>query len=195
MADLTTIADYKDAEGINNPKHDLRLETLVPAVSQLVKTYCGNSIIDFFSANKEEVLNILWDTHIVQLTESPVNALVSVSERPDQGSSYTLLSSGDNDFYLDKSTDSVFRTNSTGFSNWKKGPGAVKIVYAAGYATTPNDLKLAVFDLITYYLQDEHKERKVLAGASIQNQATTSMRDNVAFPDHIKRVLDLYKNF
>ena len=195
MADLTTIADYKDAEGINNPKHDLRLETLVPAVSQLVKTYCGNSIIDFFSTNKEEVLNILWDAHIVQLTESPVNALVSVSERPDQGSSYTLLSSGDNDFYLDKSTDSVFRTNSTGFSNWKKGPGAVKIVYTAGYATTPNDLKLAVFDLITYYLQDEHKERKVLAGASIQNQATTSMRDNVAFPDHIKRVLDLYKNF
>ena len=195
MADLTTIADYKDAEGINNPKHDLRLETLVPAVSQLVKTYCGNSIIDFFSTNKEEVLNILWDTHIVQLTESPVNALVSVSERPDQGSSYTLLSSGDNDFYLDKSTDSVFRTNSTGFSNWKKGPGAVKIVYTAGYATTPNDLKLAVFDLISYYLHDEHKERKVLAGASIQNQASTSQRDNVAFPDHIKRVLDLHKTF
>jgi len=195
MADLTTIADYKDAEGINNPKHDLRLETLVPAVSQLVKTYCGNSIIDFFSTNKEELFNINWDTHIVQLTESPVNALVSVSERPDQGSSYTLLSSGNNDFYLDKATDSVFRTNSTGYSNWKKGPGAVKIVYTAGYATTPSDLKLAVFDLITYYLQDEHKERKVLAGASIQNQATTSMRDNVAFPDHIKRVLDLYKNF
>ena len=58
MADLTTIADYKDAEGINNPKHDLRLEALVPSVSQLVKTYCGNSIIDFFSTNKEEVLNI-----------------------------------------------------------------------------------------------------------------------------------------
>ncbi len=195
MADLTTIADYKDAEGINNPKHDLRLETLVPAVSQLVKTYCGNSIIDFFSTNKEELFNINWDTHIVQLTESPVNALVSVSERPDQGSSYTLLTSGNNDFYLDKATDSVFRTNSTGYSNWKKGPGAVKIVYTAGYATTPSDLKLAVFDLITYYLQDEHKERKVLAGASIQNQATTSMRDNVAFTDHIKRVLDLYKNF
>ena len=195
MADLTTIADYKDAEGINNPKHDLRLESIVPAVSQLVKTYCGNSIVDFFSTNKEELFNINWDTYIVQLTESPVNALVSVSERPDQGSSYTLLNSGNNDFYLDKATDSVFRTNSTGYSNWKKGPGAVKIVYTAGYSTTPNDLKLAVFDLISYYLHDEHKERKVLAGASIQNQATTSMRDNVAFPDHIKRVLDLYKNF
>ena len=99
MADLTTIADYKDAEGINNPKHDLRLETLVPAVSQLVKTYCGNSIIDFFSTNKEEVLNIDWDTYIVQLTESPVNALVSVAERQNQGSAYVTLSSGNNDFY------------------------------------------------------------------------------------------------
>ena len=195
MADLITLATYKDAEGLTTPKEDLRINALIPSVSQLVKTYCGNSIIDFFSTNKEEVFNINWDTYIVQLTESPVNALVSVSERPDQGSPYTLLNSGNNDFYLDKATDSVFRTNSTGYSNWKKGPGAVKIVYTAGYATTPSDLKLAVFDLITYYLQDEHKERKVLAGASIQNQATTSMRDNVAFPDHIKRVLDLYKNF
>jgi hypothetical protein len=52
---------------------------------------------------------------------------------------------------------------------------------------------LAVIDLITYYHKDEHKERKVMAGASIQNSASTSQRNNVAFPDHIKRVLDLYK--
>jgi len=56
-------------------------------------------------------------------------------------------------------------------------------------------LRLAVTDLITYYLKDEHKERRTIAGASIQNQASTSQRNNVAFPDHIKRVLDLYKNF
>jgi hypothetical protein len=65
----------------------------------------------------------------------------------------------------------------------------------AGYAATPADLKLAIFDLITYYLKDEHKERRTLGGASIQNQGSTSLRDSVAFPDHIKRVLDLYKNF
>ena len=195
MADLTTVTEYKEAEGIEGPKQDLRISTLVPSVSQLVKTYCGNSIIDFFSTNKEEILNINWDTYIIQLTESPVNALVSVSERPDQGSAYVSLTSGNNDFYLDKATDTVFRTNSTGYMNWKKGPGSVKIVYTAGYATVPADLKLAVFDLITYYLKDEHRERKVLGGATIQNPGSTSMRDSVAFPDHIKRVLDLYKNF
>ena len=61
--------------------------------------------------------------------------------------------------------------------------------------TTPKDLQLAVADLITYYLKDEYKERRTLQGASVQNRGTSSMSDNVDFPDHIKRVLDLYKNF
>jgi hypothetical protein len=56
-------------------------------------------------------------------------------------------------------------------------------------------LQLAVADLITYYLKDEYKERRSMQGASITNRGTSSMRDNVDFPDHIKRVLDLYKNF
>ena len=195
MADLTTIADYKDAEGINNPKHDLRLEALVPSVSQLVKTYCGNSIIDFYSSNKTETFNIDWGTYIVQLTESPVNAIVSVQERNAYNNAYTTLTTGAYEYSLDTKTDSVLRTTSSAYKNWPTGVDAVKVVYTAGYSATPADLELAVIDLITYYLKDEHKERRTIAGASIQNQASTSQRDNVAFPDHIKRVLDLYKNF
>ena len=65
MADLVTLAEYKEAEGIVSPKEDLRLATLVPAVSQLVKTYCGNSIIDHYSTNKVEEFNIDWHTHIL----------------------------------------------------------------------------------------------------------------------------------
>ena len=195
MADLTTIADYKDAEGINNPKHDLRLEALVPSVSQLVKTYCGNSIIDFFSSNKTETFNIDWGTHIVQLTESPVNAIVSVQERNAYNNAYTTLTTGAYEFALDSKTDSVLRTTSSGYKNWPRGVDAVKVVYTAGYSATPADLELAVIDLITYYLKDEHKERRVLGGASIQNQSSSTQSNNVAFPDHIKRVLDLYKNF
>ena len=44
-----------------------------------------------------------------------------------------------------------------------------------------------------YYHKNEQKQRQTIAGATIQNQSTTSQRDSVAFPDHIKRVLDLYK--
>ena len=45
------------------------------------------------------------------------------------------------------------------------------------------------------YLKDEHKQRQSIAGASIQNQGSSGQSNNVGFPDHIKRVLDLYKNF
>jgi len=196
MANLITLEEYKTAEGIQSPKEDLRIEALIPSVSQLVKTYCGNSIVDYYSTNKTEVININWDTYIVQLTESPVNTIVSVEERETYQESYTTLTTGAYEYYLDTATDSLLRTTGGSvYRNWPKGPGAVRVVYTAGYETIPSDLQLAVIDLITYYLKDEHKERKTLAGASVQNQASTSQRNNVAFPDHIKRVLDLYKNF
>ena len=193
MADLVTLAEYKEAEGISSPKEDLRLATLVPAVSQLVKTYCANSIIDFYSSNKTETFSIDWDTYLVQLTESPVNTIVSVQKRDSVTESYSTVPT--TDYYLDTATDSVLYVTGSTYKNWPRGAGSVKVVYTAGYASTPADLKLAIFDLITYYLKDEHKERRTLGGASIQNQGSTSLRDSVAFPDHIKRVLDLYKNF
>ena len=193
MADLVTLAEYKEAEGISSPKEDLRLATIVPSVSQLVKTYCGNSIIDHYSTNKVEIFSINWDTYLVQLTESPVNAIVSVEKRDSVTESYSTVPT--TDYYLDTATDSVLYVTGSTYRNWPRGAGAVKVTYTAGYASTPKDLKLAIFDLITYYLKDEHKERRTLGGASIQNQGSTSLRDSVAFPDHIKRVLDLYKNF
>ena len=195
MADLTTLIDYKAAEGIISPKEDARLNFLIPSVSELVKTYCGNSFVDYYSSNKVENVNVDWDTHIIQLSESPVNSIVSVEERPNYGSSYLTLTTTAYEYYLDTVTDSVIRTTNGTYKNWARGPGAVRVTYKAGYATLPSDLRLAVFDLITYYLKDEHKERRSIAGASIQNQASSSQRNNVAFPDHIKRVLDLYKNF
>ena len=195
MADLITLATYKDAEGLSTPKEDLRINALIPSVSQLIKTYCGNSFVDFYSSNKTETFSIDWSTYIVQLTESPVNAIVSVQERQSYSDSYATLTTGAYEYALDKNTDSVFRTSSGSYKNWAQGVDAVKVVYTVGYSAVPDDLKLAVIDLITYYLKDEHKERRTIQGASIQNAASSSQRDNVAFPDHIKRVLDLYKNF
>jgi len=195
MANLITLAEYKESEGIQSPKEDLRLNSLIPSVSQLVKTYCGNSLVDYFATNKTETFNITWNTYAVQLTETPVNTVVSVKERSSYDSSYETLTTTDYQYYFDYSTDSILRTNQGGYMFWPHGPASVEVVYKAGYETCPADLRLAVIDLVTYYLKDEHKERRTLGAASIQNKASTSQRDNVAFPDHIKRVLDLYKNF
>ncbi len=196
MANLITLQDYKTAEGINQPKDDARLEVIIPSVSELVKTYCGNGFVDYYSSNKTEIFDINWSSHIVQLTESPVNAIVSVQERSSYSESYATLTTGAYEYYLDTVTDSVYRTlSSGGFKSWARGVGAVKVVYTAGYSAVPSDLKLAVLDLVTYYLKDEHKQRQSIAGASMQNQGTTSQKGNVDFPDHIKRILDLYKNY
>ena len=197
MADLITRDEYKSLKNLSQSvKEDGRIDALIDSVSPLVKTYCGNSIVDYYSSNKTETFNVNWDTYVVQLTESPVNTIVSVQEREGYSSSYTTLTTGDNEYFLDTDTDSIIRTTTgSAYKNWPQGPGAVKIVYTAGYSTTPKDLQLAVADLITYYLKDEYKERRTLQGASVQNRGTSSMSDNVDFPDHIKRVLDLYKNF
>ena len=196
MADLITLEEYKDAENINTTKDDTRLSALIVSVSQLVKTYCANSIIDFYSTNKTETFNIDWSSHIVQLTESPIVEVSLVQERDSYQESSTTLTTTAHEYFLDEKTDSIIRTNAGNtYKNWPRGAGAVKVIYKAGYASTPADLKLAVIDLITYYHKDEHKQRQTIAGASIQNQTSTSQRNNVAFPDHIKRVLDLYKNF
>ena len=197
MADLITRDEYKALKNLSQSvKDDGRIDALVDSVSQLVKTYCGNNIVDYYSSNKTETFNVNWDTHMVQLTESPVNAIVSVQEREGYSSSYSTLTTGAQEYFLDTDTDSIIRTTTgSAYKNWPKGPGAVKIVYTAGYATTPKDLQLAVADLVTYYLKDEYKERRSLQGASMTNQGTSSAANNVDFPDHIKRVLDLYKNF
>tara|TARA_B100000131_G_scaffold310887_1_gene343055 strand:+ start:503 stop:1093 length:591 start_codon:yes stop_codon:yes gene_type:complete len=196
MANLITLQDYKTAEGITQPKDDSRLNVLIPSVSALVKTYCGNSFVDFYSTNKTETFTIDWATHIVQLTESPVNSIVSVKERTSYSDSYNTLTTGAYEYALDTATDSILRTLSSGrYKNWPQGVDAVEVVYRAGYSAVPSDLKLAILDLVTYYLKDEHKQRQTIAGATLQNQGSTSQNNNVSFPDHIKRVLDLYKNF
>jgi len=193
MANLITLATYKTAEGIQSTKDDAKLELLIDSVSQLVKTYCNATFVDYYTNAKTEYFNINYNEAFIQLEEGPIvmgNDAPVVSERLDFTSSYTTLTQ-DQDYYIDTDLDSIYRIGTP----WPKGPGAVKVVYKGGYATVPADLKLAVIDLVTYYHKDEHKARQTIAGASIQNNASTSQRNNVAFPDHIKRVLDLYKNF
>jgi hypothetical protein len=194
MANLITLDEYKVSENIQSTKEDARINSLITAVSQLVKTYCGTTIVDHYSSDKAEEFSINWSTNLVQLTESPFVSITSVQEREDFSKAYTTVAS--TEYYVDGSTDSVYRVTTDGTrKNWPTGPGAVKITYKAGYSECPKDLQLAVIDLITYYVKDEHKARQTIAGASIQNNASSSQRNNVAFPDHIKRVLDLYKNF
>ena len=195
MANLITLEEYKIASKINGLGDDSRISNLIISVSALVKTYCNNTIVDHYSANKTETFSINFASSSVQLTESPVNTIVTVKERTGISSAYTTLVVN-TDYYLDTITDSIFRSNSgTGYKNFPIGPGSVEVVYTAGWASCPDDLKLAVTDLVRYYFKVEHKARQSMQGASLQNNSSSSQSNNVGFPDHIRRVLDLYKNY
>lgn len=197
---LITLAQYKDFAGLNGVSEDAKLNVIIPSVSQAVKTYCGTSFVDFYSSAKTEFFDIK-DNHTtaIMLDESPIVSITSVQERDGQASAYvTLISensdgSGKYEYTVDEETDTIFRTEDTTDKAFPKGRKAVKVVYTAGYASTPGDLKLALFDLVKYYLKDERKERLSISGAQISNQVTTSLRENIGFPDHIKRILDFYK--
>ena len=200
MADLITLQQYKDFAGLTGVTMDARINVIVDSVSELVKNYCGTSFIDDYSSAKTEYFDIKDNvTTRVMLDEGPIRTVTSVQERDSQADSYVTLitensdSSGKYEYIVDSMTDSIIRTNEDTDKAFPRGRKAVKVVYTAGYSACPEDLKLAIFDLVKYYLKDERKERMQIAGAMIENPVSTSIRNNTGFPDHIKRVLDMYK--
>ena len=200
MANLVTLQQYKDFAGLQGVQSDARINTLIPQVTQLVKTYCGTSILDYYSSAKTDYFDILDNiTTRIMLDESPVVTVTSVQERNSQSDAYVTLitensdSSGKYEYIIDTMTDSIIRTNSIGSKYFPRGYKAVKVVYTAGYSATPNDLKLAVYDLVKYYMKDQTIKRRQIAGAMLESQSTSGIAGNIGFPDHIKRILDLYK--
>lgn len=195
MANLITLDDYKTAKKITGFGDDVRLEELVTSVSQLVKTYCNNTIIDNYNSAATELFNIMGGETLVQVSKAPIRTDAGnsplVYERTSPTETYTTLTLN-TDYYIDTVTDSVYRIAGAGLRSWPTGVGAVKVVYKSGYYTTPTDLRLAVIDLVKYYHKDEHTTRRTLTGATIENQGTGESK---GFPDHIKRILDLYKTY
>lgn len=193
MADLITLDEYKLAQGLTSLKDDDRIQSLITAASQLVKTYCARDFVDYYATPITQTFTVTFETDILQLRETPVQTISLVEERASYSSDYVTLETTDFAYYLDPYTDSLMRTTSSGFDDWAMGPGSVRVTYTGGFLSIPEDLKLAVIDLVKYYIKEEYKERRTISGASISNVTTSSQWKNVEFPDHIKRVLDLYK--
>ena len=200
MAGLITLDEYKILEGVTSTQYDEKLDQLITSVSQLVRTYCNNEFDTYATGGGfTEEFDIQWSTHVVQLTKSPVISITNVYERLGYSSAYVELFSSNSSpvgysWYLDSVADSVIRTTeSGGYKNFPCGVGSVKITYLAGFAVLPTDLQLAVADIITYYHLNEHKDRQSIGSATRENAGTSSIRYDPGFPDHIRRVLDMYR--
>lgn len=200
MSTLLSVDDYKLLKSINSTTNDEKFDALLTSVSQLVRTYCSQEFDTYASSpGKTELFDIQWDTHVVQLHESPVIAVEAVYERSMQSEAYTELFSdgtnGEYSWYFDSITDAIFRTNESGsYKNWPWGVGAVKVIYTAGYTSIPEDLKLAVADLVTYYDKNEYRQMQTIGSTTREGAPVTAIKNDPGFPDHIRRVLDLYRN-
>ena len=87
MANLVTLQQYKDFAGLQGVQNDARINVIITSISQLVKSYCGTSFVDYYSSAKTEYFDILDPlTDRVMLDESPLVTVTSVQERTDQAS-------------------------------------------------------------------------------------------------------------
>ena len=184
-ANLVTRAEYKAYTGIKSENQDSEIDSLIPKVSQLVKTYCRRTFNDYVDEPKTEVFS--GGSQFLIPKESPIITVLSLETSSDYGASYTAMTEFV-DFVVEQETDTVVSLAYDGFA---RKPNGYKLSYFAGYETLPQDLKLVVFDLINYYMKNDAVShmQKTTASGSLQLEYMTSAQ----FPSHIARVLNLYK--
>lgn len=182
---LVTKTEYKTYAGISSTNQDAEIDLLIPKVSELVKTYCRRTFIDGLDEMLVQKTNGGFDKII--LKESPVVQILSVEQSSDYGQTYTALTEF-SDWVLDTEDNAVTSLSTQGFVKLLNG---YQVSYYAGYEAVPEDLKLAVLDLVTYYRKNDgsvHNNRTPGGGGSVQLEYIM----NTNFPAHIKRVLDQY---
>jgi len=183
--DLVTLAEYKTYVGISSTNQDAEIRSLIPKVSQLIKNLCRRTLVDNVNDSKTEIFSGGKGGNLY-LREYPLIAIQSFEYSEDYGATYTELIEF-KDFAVDYEDGSLVNIAS---NNWSKMINGYKVTYTAGYEVIPEDLKLAVFDTITYYLRHDtavHSNRNV-GSNTVQIEYIT----NVSLPAHITRVLNLY---
>ena len=204
---LVTKEEYKAYRGISSTTSDAALESLIPKVSSLVKAICRRTFVDYVSNIKTEYSDGGLST--IELEETPIISIAGVDYSTDYGQTYTSLENFVN--YVFSKRDSNIRPlairtqpmetyNSPIYGYVPYGtdtspifPEAIngyRVTYFAGYASIPEDLKLAILDLISFYMKNDaavHSSKNLSPNTmQIEYVSTTNL------PAHIKRVFDLY---
>lgn len=181
---LVTLAEYKGYVGITSPTYDLEISQLIPKVSELVKSYCRTSFVDNSDDPKIEYFN--GGVSCLYLAESPVLEIFDVEVSDDYGQTYVALVQYV-DWVYSPVTQSIVSLNPSGFRPKTNG---YRVTYSCGYTQIPEDLKLAVLDLITYYRRGDAAQHSAKSAGSGSVQIEYVL--TASFPAHIRRVLDLY---
>lgn len=182
-ANLITLQEYKAYEGINSPGQDTEISTIIPKVSEFVKSICRRTFVDWVDEQKVEVLN---GGSVLLLSEAPVIQIYGLEYSSNYGQTYTSLTEF-TDWVYDVEGQQIIPV---GVANFEYKVNGYRVTYTAGYEAIPEDLKLAVLDLVTYYMKNQGAVHSVTAVTTGNAQVQYLTQTNL--PTHIKRVLDLY---
>lgn len=181
---LVTKAEFKAYAGLTSTTQDAAIDSLIPKVSELIKSICGRSFVDY--VNDAKVEYPLGGAAFINVSEPPIIAISSLEYSSDYGATYTTLTEYV-DYTWNRRDDTIVSISGTDFDS---KPNAYRLTYTGGYETLPQDLKLATLDLVNYYLRND------MAVHSTRSQGSNTVQIeyviNTNLPAHIKRVLDLY---
>lgn len=176
--------EYKAYVGISSPNQDAEIDLLIPKVSQLIKSYCRTSFVD--NVDDPKVEQFSGEGYIrYYLKDYPVLQVLDVETSDDYGQNF---------YSLVEFQDWVYEPQNYSLrslaGNWPDKLNGYRVTYTSGYELVPEDLKLAVFDLVTYYRRNDsavHNSKSSGTG-NIQIEYLKSS----SLPAHIRRVLDQY---
>lgn len=190
--ELVSLDEFKAYKKITKDEDDPKLSILIRSASQLAKTYCGRTFVDYADTDKVEYFNGNEDA-ILFVDEFPIISITSVEVAVD-GVTYTAITA-DEKYFVDTLIDAIRTVDDLPFT-YGAYPAfkSVKVTYKGGYTEVPEDLKIAVMDLVEYYRQEEYTPRKSFENASIENLGFRE-GGKASLPAHIKRVFEMYKVF
>lgn len=183
-SNLITLNEYKTYVGIISPTQDDAISAIITKVSQLVKSVCRRSFVDYTDEVKTEIFS---GGDSFTLQEFPVIAVANLEYSSDYGANYTSLTEY-TDWVLDRQTEQIKPISANGVFDY--AINGYRVSYTGGYETLPEDLKLAVLDLVTYYLKNDSAVHSSKAPGT--NSVQIEYISTSSLPAHIKRVLDLY---
>lgn len=183
---LVTLQEYKDYYAISSTTGDSRISLLVDLVSDLVDNYLGRNIqLGTYTNNLEELLGTF-----IYLDNFPIASVTTLEYFSNTSETWVTIDAADYEVYSETGIIELIDTSITADISTKRSK-AVRVTYQGGFSTIPSDLKLAVFDLITYY---NKREQTPVRSFNSTNTDTSGTFSGSEMPAHIKRVLSLYRN-
>ena len=196
MSDLISLDCYKEAKDIKSTTRDGKLQSQITRVTALIESYCNRKFTYYYTTPKVEWFD--GKVSAVNLTEFPVNSVVSVTTSSDGGVTQEAVADAnaspyEGGYFADLENGRVFTSDGSNFIDTYNIPyRSLEITYTAGYDTDniPEDLKQCAIDMVHYYEKEEGVPSKSLLGATIDNPLPYLAN---SFPPDIRRVLDLYR--